>query len=193
MINSNKRFQTKNHIMSVFIQLYKEKNISSISVKEICEKAGINRSTFYAYYKDLKAIQEQLENDALVIVRDFLRNIIAKYKNFDLSVISRDLIKALHRNNDILFIVIKRNKKAYVDKVMQQIQSGAFFDISNMSEEKLYKIKVAIEYHISGVINAISNCIEEGGDIDRLIEEIIDIGTTGAITFVSETITKNLK
>lgn len=37
------------------------KQISKITVREICEKAGINRSTFYAHYTDVYDLFERVE------------------------------------------------------------------------------------------------------------------------------------
>lgn len=45
------------------MKLLKCKHISSITVKEICELADINRSTFYAHYSDHYALLEQLEDE----------------------------------------------------------------------------------------------------------------------------------
>lgn len=49
------------------LKLLKEKQMSAITVKEICEHADINRSTFYAHYSDpfdlLKQIEEELIED----------------------------------------------------------------------------------------------------------------------------------
>ena len=53
--------QTKQTIAEVFLQLAEEKSIFKISVREICEKAKINRSTFYAYYVDIYDLIVKLE------------------------------------------------------------------------------------------------------------------------------------
>ena len=44
---SNKRNATRNTIDSVFIENFRSSGVSDLTVKEICERAGINRSTFY--------------------------------------------------------------------------------------------------------------------------------------------------
>jgi AcrR family transcriptional regulator len=55
------------------LALMKEKSILRISIKEICEFAGLSRATFYAYYKDqydlLQAIEEQTLIEANSITR----------------------------------------------------------------------------------------------------------------------------
>ncbi|MFD2132881.1 TetR/AcrR family transcriptional regulator [Pseudogracilibacillus auburnensis] len=47
------------------MKLLKEKQISTITVKEICELADINRSTFYAHYSDLFDLLEQIEEELI--------------------------------------------------------------------------------------------------------------------------------
>ena len=43
---------TKMVIRESFLDLLQTKDISQISIKEICEKADINRATFYSHYQD---------------------------------------------------------------------------------------------------------------------------------------------
>ena len=43
---------TRMVLQDSLIELMKEKPISKITIKELCEKADINRTTFYAHYTD---------------------------------------------------------------------------------------------------------------------------------------------
>lgn len=56
---------TKRLLRDALTVLLTEKPIDSITVKELCVRAGINRGTFYAHYADvydlLKSIQEEME------------------------------------------------------------------------------------------------------------------------------------
>ena len=54
---------TKRVICDCFLELLKDQPIQKITVKAICEKADINRSTFYRYYKDAYDLMEQIAND----------------------------------------------------------------------------------------------------------------------------------
>ena len=42
---------TKKTLKDTFLSLLAEKDIINITVSEICKEAGINRGTFYRYYK----------------------------------------------------------------------------------------------------------------------------------------------
>lgn len=60
-INASQKTKTK--LRETFWQLYQEKPIEKISVREIIEKAHYNRSTFYEYYPDIYAVLEEIEEE----------------------------------------------------------------------------------------------------------------------------------
>lgn len=47
------------------LHFMRDKAITEISVKEVCERAQLNRSTFYKHYKDCYDLLEQIENEML--------------------------------------------------------------------------------------------------------------------------------
>ena len=53
--------KTKRSIVNAFLELRSRKAIEKITVKELCEKAEINKSTFYTHFKDIYDLSEQLE------------------------------------------------------------------------------------------------------------------------------------
>lgn len=65
---------TKMRIREAFFQCLKEKPVSKITVREICDLAEINRATFYTHYADLFDLLEKLEGEAI----DRLRQLIAE-------------------------------------------------------------------------------------------------------------------
>ena len=50
----SKYFNTASLFDETLITLLEQKDIEYITVKEICEKAGFNRSTFYLHYESIK-------------------------------------------------------------------------------------------------------------------------------------------
>jgi len=50
--------QTKQNIVDAFWELYCEKRIEKITIKDITIKAGYNRSTFYEYFNDSYEVLE---------------------------------------------------------------------------------------------------------------------------------------
>ena len=71
---------TKILIMEAMTSLLKEKPIQNITVKELCERAEINRGTFYLHYHDIYDLLEQIENEILVYLKKLLQeNAVVSY------------------------------------------------------------------------------------------------------------------
>ena len=49
--SESKYFATAVRMDEAFLELLEKKDLAYITVKEICEKAGVNRSTFYLHYE----------------------------------------------------------------------------------------------------------------------------------------------
>lgn len=50
-------------------------NVSKISVRELCERAELNRSTFYAHYSEPKDLLAELEDEILSATNNYIMNI----------------------------------------------------------------------------------------------------------------------
>ena len=70
MKHEQMREYTRQAIMEAFWTLYREKPIERISVKEITELAGYNRSTFYEYFTDTYSVLEAIEEELLDYARE---------------------------------------------------------------------------------------------------------------------------
>ena len=51
--SESKYFNTAARMDEAFLELLERKDFAYITVKEICEKAGVNRSTFYLHYETI--------------------------------------------------------------------------------------------------------------------------------------------
>ena len=59
--NDHRTRVTKLLIRRAFLDLLRQKPIQSITVKELCAQAGINRGTFYSHYTDIYDLLGQME------------------------------------------------------------------------------------------------------------------------------------
>ncbi len=71
--NESKYQNTATRMDEALIELLDEKELADISIKELCKKAGVNRSTFYLHYDNL--------NDLLSETLDYINKIfVSVYK-----------------------------------------------------------------------------------------------------------------
>ena len=54
--------KTKTAIHNTFLELRSKKPLEKITIKELCEKAQINKSTFYSHYKDIYDLSDQTDD-----------------------------------------------------------------------------------------------------------------------------------
>ncbi|MCM3698724.1 TetR/AcrR family transcriptional regulator [Paenibacillus macerans] len=66
--------KTKQIFIDVFCELYSQKPIEKISIQEIANKSGYNRSTFYQYFSDIYELLDFVEDNLLNYIKEELAN-----------------------------------------------------------------------------------------------------------------------
>lgn len=95
-------------IKQTFLSLVKTKPLSKITVKEICDVAEINRTTFYKHYHDVYDLLDKLETRA---ISDLLSMIEKSRKKEDGQVLL-SILRTIYENHDLFanLIPISTNK-----------------------------------------------------------------------------------
>jgi len=140
--------KTKRLIKSAFADLlYEKKNIGKISVTELTKRADINRSTFYAHYRDVYAVAEDIKAETLKAffegkslggtqdIEPFFDDIYAYIKEndsfFRLIFISDEVTNFVRRLGNICKERIYdalRNDPAIADKNLLELEVSTFSD-----------------------------------------------------------------
>jgi len=145
------------------IDLMKEKTITQITIKELCEKADINRSTFYTHYADqyqlLKSIEDETLSWAKEVIagfsgktekNDFIMNI---EKIFEYLIVNKNHIQVLmSEQGDIGF---QRNLLIFLYE-----QCGTWLTndyINNVSKSELYFV-----FFVNGSVGLIQHWLKTG-------------------------------
>ncbi len=61
--NNSRRRASVEKIEKAFVELLQNKELKEITVSEICQRCGLNRSTFYANYEDVYALADKIKDD----------------------------------------------------------------------------------------------------------------------------------
>lgn len=62
--------KSKKAITEAFLALRARRPLEKITVRELCQRAQVNRSTFYAHFQDVYDLSDRLENAAVQAVLD---------------------------------------------------------------------------------------------------------------------------
>ena len=96
---------TKLLLREAFLDLLVEKPVAKITVKELCEQANVNRATFYAHYRDLFDLHEEIERD---LAHTIMRSLSTTLPSQSLSAFSNEICRIIVDKD-----VYKRQAQAY--------------------------------------------------------------------------------
>ena len=68
--------RTRGAIVNAFIQLLSEKPVNKITVKDIVERCGVNRNTFYYHFQDIPSLLE-------LVVKEWMDAILQRCRSTD--------------------------------------------------------------------------------------------------------------
>lgn len=95
---------TRMVIENSFVQLLKEKPLSRITVTELCQRAQINRATFYKHYLDVPDLMDKIENQLLDQLKQGFEN-----KDFLVKQFMPDMFRAMQRDGERLMVLASDN------------------------------------------------------------------------------------
>lgn len=132
--------KTRKVIRECLTELLKEKRIQDITVREIAEKADINRGTFYLHYKDIFDLMEQIENELLEELEEVLR----RYRASDLltnpAVVFTEVFHLVKENSGMVSILIGENGDInFVNRLKDIVREKCLRDWMERSVRKLLR------------------------------------------------------
>ena len=160
-----KVINTKRKLSRSLISLLTSKSITEIDVSELCEKAGINRTTFYKHYASLYHLLDEL------IVQFFKR-----IETLFLSLSSGEnttskvayLLKYLKQNREFVTIIMNNNSFSSISERLIQLNFICNLINSNIQYRKNDYVSedYYVDFIISGWIAAIRRWVNENCDLD---------------------------
>ena len=101
--NNRRTKITKMLLQESLIELMNHKTISQITIKEICENAELNRSTFYLHYNDQYQLLEEIEQAIFDETNRYLQNVVA---SADTTEYVQNFLDYMKKNKDIFSILL---------------------------------------------------------------------------------------
>lgn len=152
--------QTKKNLKSTFWQLYTEKELDKITVKEICAKAGYNRGTFYLYYKDTNDIFHQIERELLEATTHILNN-VTESEQLDFGKHMSMIMEMAQKYSSYVSVLLKRqNDNRFSVKLKETIAPLLTPFLINQDCSMLEK-EIIIEFYMNGLLAAIVRWLQE--------------------------------
>lgn len=104
--NNRRSEATKNKIKQTLVDMLHEQDINKITVQALCEKASINRSTFYNHYESPTAVLSSIEVEFAAGMESHLQD--DEFSVFDtqtLTILIARMLEYIQRNQNICFLL----------------------------------------------------------------------------------------
>lgn len=191
-IYSKKRNATRQKIDDVFIESFRSSGSAELTVKEICEKAGINRSTFYVYYKDTDDMREQIESRLITQFEKAVAPVIDL--DFDNSAGVTMAVMEFNRENSYLpMLLISAGSISFVYKISNAV-TKMIADPNDLTEDDRERITMLFTYHFAGMSMVMRQMKENRASSDanyehmaqKLVELILPVVKNGILPAIKE-------
>lgn len=149
--------KTKRLLYATLLELMKEKTFEEIKVSDICNKALVNRSTFYSHYQDKYDLFSELVMDiknvlAIELSKNKKINSVKEYYIEMMSI----FIDYIENNKDIYKAILVNNKNSITMDIVYDVMNedihkhiAEFGNIMN----KNIPIEIIIRFYLGGVFN----------------------------------------
>lgn len=129
---------TKMLLKQSLIELMSEKSIHEISIKDICNGADINRSTFYRHYNT----QYELYDDVLEDITRDIGEIYIKCagEDYTTQLFLAEVLKYIEAHRDTFLVILSGHGNISMGETFNRF-TNRFIDTENASELKVYLIQ----------------------------------------------------
>ena len=180
-----KFFNTAQKMDDALVAILERKEFGDISIMEVCEEAGVNRSTFYAHYDNLYDLLKETQERA---VSEFFKSFNSTLSAADFSKMSAEELVFISPQYLVPYLTfVKKNRRLY-----EVYNNSGAFQIGEMDKRLIENIFVPIyakngvtdkriveymsRYFISGVTAITMEWVKRGCEDDILFMcEVISI------------------
>lgn len=172
---------TKMVLRDSLIQLLGQKELSHITIKEICDTADINRATFYAHYADQYDLLEQIENELFNNIHVYLsaheqegypRNVTEL--NATISMVT-DIFDYIKANAPLFKLLLNdRGNLSFQKRIMTLVYDPYFSQLSQGSTLGKDEMEYVYAFALTGCVGAVQTWLDNGmPQSSRIIAEML--------------------
>lgn len=180
--------KTKRAIRNAFAALLAEKDVNQITVKDIAERADINRKTFYNHYRGVYQVMDEIENS---IVDDFDLMLREASGNIDLrnpAMIYEKLTQLLQKDIDFYGNLMCMNgNNSLRDKLFSRLKAHALVSMQSRLPITQRELELGIHFTFSGLMSVYQHWFQSDRtlSLDELTKTVSRLSFYGVSDFLS--------
>ena len=136
---------TKNSIETAYLDILAEKATGKITVKEVCSRSGVNRTTFYKYYKDAadlgQIVRQSMSDEIEALLKETIPDDYSDMFEFVSQFVAR-----VYRDDRMRRFFILYRENEFREKIEQLTRQYYFFPKYGRQASDDIQIQVAYCY-----------------------------------------------
>lgn len=164
--------RTRQSLIDAFWKTAEGKGVRNVTVRDVTKAAGLNRSTFYAYFEDIPALLEETEEEIVVRWTSQLRSALSAGDVSDLHTIILRGVELFSQYDAKIFLLLGDNGDPNFRRKLRREASDIFSGMPSgvvAPEEQDY----VVAYLSSAAIGLLQYWHESGRKMK--VEEILDL------------------
>ena len=177
--------RTKMLLQNALVDLMLEKAVGKISVKELTQKADVNRSTFYLHYLDIYDMLEQMENEFVETIQGFFHDFFTPLPTSMPLTLFVNISEWLEQDKEYYVKLLRGSASGYIFEELESRIRDEFRTLLYLIflDEESLDLRTRVNFTVSGTVGVLRMWVMEGGNISlvELSETIDDILNNGMI------------
>lgn len=180
--------KTRQTIRNTLSLLMSEKELSDITITELCSRAQINRKTFYRHYRAISDVINELENELLTKFSDILKN--SRTSILDIGSVLGEISALISGDQEYFVKLLKLNPELFsggrVKAMLRRAIEIALRDVCSITDEQT--LHALSEYTVSGILSLYSAWFDSGctGSLEQMTDIARRMTTDGLRAFVPD-------
>jgi len=154
---------TKMVLKESLIKLLKEKDISQITVKQICEDADINRATFYSHYTDAYDLLRNIEDELFNNISLYLQAYTNSDGNLDRVEMVEKIFEYIKQNAAVCRLLLsEKGDMNFQKRIMTLIYEKNIDELTSKGKITKETAEYIYSFTITGCIGVIQKWFDDG-------------------------------
>ena len=159
--------RTRNAIISAFKEMIIDKEFKEITIKELAERANINRKTFYLHYESM----EEILFDLTVEISDQIFEGLNEKgffdeNTYDINILIECIENLLESNYELTRKVVSANSYRFFSRNIKDIIKDSFIrKVKNKVKLSPYMMNLLGDYVGSGLAKLLKDWFDDQGDL----------------------------
>ena len=182
--------KTRNSIISAFKKMIIEKDFKDITIKELAERANINRKTFYLHFESIEEILFEVSISLSDLIFESLND--SGFFNpecYDINILVNCIDRIINDNYELTRKIVSSDSYRFFSKNIRDLVKDSFIrKVRAKIKVNEYIMNIVSDYVASGFAKVLKDWFEDPGDlsskdISMLVSSLIYNGISGVLNY----------